>query len=97
MVGDAANPTPVALLDRQLQLWTTPHGVIKMAMASNAAVQGNTFSFTAARPLPVRATVNSQNLVEKIDAVVPNAVLGDMPVEIHVLGLQGLRRREVSR
>src|SRR4029450_13138730 len=30
----------------------------------------------------VRATVNNQNLVEKIDAVVPNAVLGDMPVEI---------------
>src|SRR4029434_6014875 len=28
------------------------------------------------------ATVNSQNLVEKIDAVVANAVVGDMPVEI---------------
>jgi len=82
VVGDATNPTPVALLDRQLQLWTTPHGVVKMAMASNATVQGNTISFTAPGRFRVRATVNSQNLIEKIDAVVPNAVLGDMPVEI---------------
>jgi glyoxylase-like metal-dependent hydrolase (beta-lactamase superfamily II) len=82
VVGDASNPTPVALLDRQLQLWTTPHGVVKMAIASNATVQGNTFSFTAPGRFRVRATVNSQSLVEKIDAIVPNAVLGDMAVEI---------------
>jgi glyoxylase-like metal-dependent hydrolase (beta-lactamase superfamily II) len=81
-VGETPAPVPVTLADRQLQLWTTPHGAIKMAMASNAVVQGNTFSFTAPGRFRVRATVNSQNLVEKIDAVVPNAVLGDMPVEI---------------
>ena len=82
VVGDAINPAPVALLDRQLQLWTTPHGVVKMAMANNATVQGNTISFAVPGRFRVRATVDSQNLVEKIDAVVPNAVLGDMPVEI---------------
>src|SRR5262245_52740853 len=85
-VGETVTPVPVTLGDRQLQLWTTPHGVIKivikMAMASNAAVQGNTFSFTSPGRFRVRATVNNQNLVEKIDAVVANAVLGDMPVEI---------------
>ena len=81
-VGETVTPVPVTLGDRQLQLWTTPHGVIKMAMASNATVQGNTFSFTSPGRFRVRATVNNQNLVEKIDAVVPNAVLGDMPVEI---------------
>jgi glyoxylase-like metal-dependent hydrolase (beta-lactamase superfamily II) len=83
VVGDATNPTPVALLDRQLQLWTTPHGVVKMAMASNAAVQGNTFSFIAPGRFRIWATVNSQNLVEKAVAVVPSAVLGDMRVEIN--------------
>src|SRR5882762_8368220 len=31
VAGDTAAPAPGALLDRQLQLWTTPHGVIKMA------------------------------------------------------------------
>jgi glyoxylase-like metal-dependent hydrolase (beta-lactamase superfamily II) len=84
-MGQTVAPVPVTLADRQLQLWTTPHGVIKMAMASNAAVQGNTFSFTAPGRFRVRATVNSQNLVEKIDAVVPNAVLGDLLVEIQYL------------
>src|SRR5213593_4001860 len=82
VVGDATNPAPVALLDRQLQLWTTPHGVVKVAMENNATVQGNTISFAVPGRFRVRATVDSQNLVEKIDAVVPNAVLGDMPVEI---------------
>ena len=83
MVGDTTPPAPVALLDRQLQLWTTPHGVVKMAMASNTAVQGNTFSFAAPGRFRIWATVNSQNLVEKVVAVVPNAVLGDMRVEIN--------------
>src|SRR5216117_1420596 len=82
VTGETVSPVPVTLADRQLQLWTTPHGVIKMAMASNAAVQGNTFSFTAPGRFRVRVSISGQNLVEKIEAVVPNAVLGDMPVEI---------------
>src|SRR5882724_8935126 len=82
VAGETVSPVPVTLADRQLQLWTTPHGVVKMAMASNAAVQGNTFSFTAPGRFRVRVSVSSQNLIEKIEAVVPNAVLGDMPVEI---------------
>ena len=81
VVGDATPPAPVALLDRQLQLWTTPHGVVKMAMASNAAVQGNTFSFLVPARFRVWGYVNSQNLVEKVVALVPNAVLGDMRFE----------------
>ncbi|MGH7304173.1 MAG: MBL fold metallo-hydrolase [Candidatus Rokuibacteriota bacterium] len=83
VVGDATPPAPVALLDRQLQLWTTPHGVVKMAMANNAAVQGNTFSFTAPGRFRIWVTVNGQSLVEKVVALVPNAVLGDMRVEIN--------------
>ena len=83
VVGDAPAPALVALLDRQLQLWTTPHGVIKMAMASNAAVQGGTFSFAVPGRFRIWATVNSQNLVEKVVALVPNAVLGDLRVEIN--------------
>jgi glyoxylase-like metal-dependent hydrolase (beta-lactamase superfamily II) len=83
VVGDTTPPAPVTLLDRQLQLWTTPHGVVKLAMASNAAVQGSTFSFAAPGRFRIWATVNSQNLVETVVAVVPNAVLGDMRVEIN--------------
>jgi glyoxylase-like metal-dependent hydrolase (beta-lactamase superfamily II) len=83
VTGDTAAPVPVALLDRQLQLWTTPHGVIKMAMANNATVQGNTIYFTIPGRFRIWTTVNSQNLVEKVVALVPNAVLGDLRVEIN--------------
>ena len=38
LVGETVAPSPVALVERQLQLWTTPHGVIWAAMASNATV-----------------------------------------------------------
>jgi glyoxylase-like metal-dependent hydrolase (beta-lactamase superfamily II) len=82
VAADVVTPTPIALVDRQLQLWSTPHGVVKAAMANNATVQGRTISFTAPGRFKVQATVDAQNLVERIDAVVPNAVLGDMPVEI---------------
>ena len=82
VAGDVATPTPIALIDRQLQLWTTPHGVVKAAMANSATVQGRTISFTAPGRFKVLATVDAQNLVEKIDAVGPNAVLGDVQIEI---------------
>jgi glyoxylase-like metal-dependent hydrolase (beta-lactamase superfamily II) len=82
VVGDVVNPTPVALIDRQLQLWTTPHGVVKAAMANKASVQGRAISFAVPGKFRVKATVDGQNLVEKIDAVAPHAVLGDVPVEI---------------
>ena len=82
VAADVVTPTPIALVDRQLQLWTTPQGVVKAAVANNATVQGRTISFTAPNRFKVLATVDAQNLVERIDAVVPNAVLGDAAVEI---------------
>jgi glyoxylase-like metal-dependent hydrolase (beta-lactamase superfamily II) len=82
VVGDVVNPTPIALTDRQLQLWTTPHGVVKAAMANKATVQGRVISFAVPSKFRVKATVDGQNLVERIDAVAPHAVLGDIPVEI---------------
>jgi glyoxylase-like metal-dependent hydrolase (beta-lactamase superfamily II) len=82
VVGDVVNPTPIALTDRQLQLWTTPHGVVKAAMANKATVQGRVISFAVPSKFRVKATVDGQNLVERIDAVAPHAVLGDVPVEI---------------
>jgi glyoxylase-like metal-dependent hydrolase (beta-lactamase superfamily II) len=51
-------------------------------MANKAIAQGRTIAFTAPGRFKVQATVDAQNLVERIDAVVPNAVLGDMPIEI---------------
>jgi glyoxylase-like metal-dependent hydrolase (beta-lactamase superfamily II) len=82
VVGDAATPTPIALTERQMQLWTTPHGVIRAALANNATVQGRVVTFALPGRMMVRATLSDQSLVERVDAVIPNAVVGDLPVEI---------------
>jgi glyoxylase-like metal-dependent hydrolase (beta-lactamase superfamily II) len=82
VAGETATPAPVALIERQLQLWTTPHGVIKAAMANNAVVQGRTVSFTVPGRYAVKATLDDRGMVEKVEAVLSSPVVGDMPVEV---------------
>jgi glyoxylase-like metal-dependent hydrolase (beta-lactamase superfamily II) len=82
VAGSAAIPAPIALAERQLQLWTTPHGVLRAAAANNAAVQGRVIAFAVPGRMIVRAVLSDQNLVERVDAVTPNPVLGDVPVAI---------------
>ncbi len=82
VVGESVAPAPVALVERQLQLWTTPHGVIWAAMASNATAQGRTIAFAVPGRYTVRATLDGSNLIEKVEAVLSSPVVGDMPVEI---------------
>ena len=82
VVADAPAPTPIALTERQMQLWTTPHGVLRAALANGATVQGRIITFALPGRMMVRATLSDQNLVERVDAVIPNAVIGDLPVEI---------------
>ena len=80
--GDTAAPAPLALAERQFQLWATPHGVVKAAMANKATVQGRTISFTIPGRFKIKATVNDKNLVEKVEGLVANPVVGDLPVEV---------------
>ncbi len=82
VAGETPAPAPVARIERQLQLWTTPHGVIKAAMANNATVQGRTIAFAVPGRFTVKATVDDRNLIEKVEAVLSNPVVGDMPVEM---------------
>jgi glyoxylase-like metal-dependent hydrolase (beta-lactamase superfamily II) len=82
MTGETAAPAPVALVERQLQLWATPHGVIRAAMAANASVQGRTIAFAVPGRYSVRATLDGAGLVEKVEAVLSSPVVGDMPLEI---------------
>lgn len=82
VVGESVAPSPVALVERQLQLWTTPHGVIWAAMASNATVQGRTIAFAVPGRYTVKATLDGAGLIEKVEAVLSSPVVGDMPVEI---------------
>jgi glyoxylase-like metal-dependent hydrolase (beta-lactamase superfamily II) len=82
VMGDAAVPAPIALVERQAQLWITPHGLVKAALAQNATKQGPTIAFTLPNRVPVKATVNAQNLLERVELALPNAVVGEWPLEV---------------
>jgi len=82
VVGETATPAPVGLIERQLQLWITPHGVIKAAMANNATVQGRTVAFAVPGRYSIKATLDDRGMVERVEAVLSNPVVGDIPLEV---------------
>jgi glyoxylase-like metal-dependent hydrolase (beta-lactamase superfamily II) len=82
VVGDAATPAPIALADRQFQLWSTPHGVVKAALAGSGTMQGRMITFGAPGRFRATATLDAANLVERVDATMTSPVLGDMAVTV---------------
>jgi len=82
LVGDQSSSAPIALADRQFQLWATPHGVVKAAVARNAAMQGRTIAFAAPGRFNLKATVSEDNLISRVEGLLPNPVVGDIPVVI---------------
>jgi glyoxylase-like metal-dependent hydrolase (beta-lactamase superfamily II) len=79
--GAQPAPNPGAESERLRQIWLTPHGVVKAAMASGATAQGSTLTFKA-EGRDVKATLNNQNLVERVEYLTTNSVVGDVPVEV---------------
>ena len=85
MVGPAPVAAPVAYDMRVHDLWTTPHGVIKAAMANNPTsamrtIDGKTLTAVSfAVPGRYRATafINAAGLVEQIESTQPHPVTGD--------------------
>jgi glyoxylase-like metal-dependent hydrolase (beta-lactamase superfamily II) len=86
VVGDAAVPAPIAVVERQVQLWTTPHGIVKAALANKATVQDHTITFTLPGGMAVKATVDERHLVARIEATIPNPVVGALPIEVSYSG-----------
>ncbi len=80
-VGGKPVANPDAGSDRARQVWLTPHGVIKAALNSGATANGNVISLNI-EGRDVKATLNDQNLVERVEYLTTNAVVGDVPVEI---------------
>ena len=76
---------PAATTERQLQLWLTPHGFLKGALANKATAKksgkATLLTFTALGKYKVSGVISADNLVEKVEARLDNAVLGDMLVE----------------
>ncbi|MEO5671232.1 MAG: hypothetical protein ABIR26_11120, partial [Ramlibacter sp.] len=81
MVGPAPAAAPVALEGRVHDLWTTPHGVIKAAMKNPATMRREgdkrVVSFTQPGAFSAVVWIGSDGMVERVDSVQPNAVLGD--------------------
>jgi len=77
-------PAPAAVEERTMEIWSTPHGFLKAAVANNATSQpsggGSEVTFTAGKNKYV-GTINAQNQVEKIRTWIDNPVLGDALVE----------------
>jgi glyoxylase-like metal-dependent hydrolase (beta-lactamase superfamily II) len=79
--GAQPAPNPGAVSDRLRQLWLTPHGVIKAALAANATATDNVVTFKV-EDRDVKVTLNDENLVERVEYLSTNSVVGDVPVEI---------------
>ena len=82
IVGDAPVSAPIALVDRQFQLWTTPHGIVKAALGGKGSMQGRTISIVVPGRFKADALVNAQNLIEKVTGTVAHPVLGDLAMEV---------------
>jgi glyoxylase-like metal-dependent hydrolase (beta-lactamase superfamily II) len=80
----APQPQPAAVEERTMEVWSTPQGFVKAALANNATSQpsgsGSEVTFTAGKSKYV-GTINAQNQVEKIQTWINTPVLGDTLVE----------------
>ena len=84
VAGTAATAAPLAISDRTHDLWTTPHGVIKAALKNKATVRsdGGLSAVSFAEPGRFRAVayINADGMVERVESVLPNPVMGDTRV-----------------
>ena len=80
----AAQPQPAAVEERTMEIWSTPQGFVKAALANNATSQpsgsGSEVTFTSGKNKYV-GTINAQNQVEKVQTWINTPVLGDTLVE----------------
>ncbi len=80
-----ANAAPAAVEERAMEIWSTPQGFVKAALANNATTTtqgtGSEVSFTAGGKYKYTGTINAQNQVERVQTAIDNAVLGDTTVE----------------
>lgn len=82
---NVAPDAPAVAAERQLQIWLTPHGFLKGALSNKAAAKqsgkATLLTFTVMGKYNVTGSISADYLVEKVEATLDNAVLGDMSVE----------------
>jgi glyoxylase-like metal-dependent hydrolase (beta-lactamase superfamily II) len=73
----------------QLELWMMPHGFLQAAAKNNATLMTktvggkkyNVLTFTGQNKAKVNGYINEQNMVERVETWIDNAMLGDMLFE----------------
>jgi hypothetical protein len=79
-------PQRAAAMERTQQIWLTPHGFLRAAMANAAktrAVAGGTeVSFSVGNAQAFTGFINRRNQVERVQTTIANAMLGEMPLEV---------------
>src|SRR5262249_43185328 len=63
-----------------IAIWSTPHGVIKGALANNATVNGRVVTFSVSG-INIEATLGSDNLVSMVKSTNDAPVVGDTVTE----------------
>jgi glyoxylase-like metal-dependent hydrolase (beta-lactamase superfamily II) len=74
---------------QQLEIWMMPHGFLRAAAARNATVEARTIggkkynvvTFVGDNKAKVSGYINEQNMVERVETLIDNPFLGDMPFE----------------
>ncbi|HLG58804.1 MAG TPA: MBL fold metallo-hydrolase [Vicinamibacterales bacterium] len=74
---------------QQLEIWMTPYGFLRAAAANNATVRSrtvdgrkfNVLSFTGQNKAKVNGYVNDQQMVERVETWIDDALLGDLLFE----------------
>ena len=83
--GNAATEQPAAVEERIAEIWSTPQGFLKAAIANNGTSKplndGIEVSFTLGGKYRYVGTVNAKNQVTQISTWIDNPVLGDTLVE----------------
>ena len=73
----------------QLEIWMTPYGFLKAAAANNATVKQqttggkryNVITFQGQNKAAVNGYINEQNMVERVETMIDNTMLGDIVFE----------------
>jgi hypothetical protein len=94
IVGEQAqNQTIIVKADtpwaQQLEIWMMPHGFLRAAALRHGTVEArtiggkkyNVLTFVGDNKAKVNGYINAQNLVERVETLVDNPFLGDMPFE----------------
>ena len=89
----AQNQTIIVKADtpwaQQLEIWMMPHGFLRAAALRHGTVEAKTIggkkynvvTFVGDNKAKVNGYINAQNLVERVETLVDNPFLGDMPFE----------------